>query len=195
MPKHGVWGWHEFVAHIVINRLRVDFPLDFRRLQDRLDFRGKDKFGMVPVIVQRFNAQAITGQKQLTLVLIPDDKSEHAIKLLYARWPILLIGMYDHLSVGAAAKDMAFGFQYLAQFEEVVDFPVVSDPHRTIFIRHRLTAMFAQIDNTETSMTERHPRIGIQPVLVGTAMGKGLCHLAHQGLILPRKPCNTAHRH
>src|SRR5258707_10213052 len=58
--------------------------------------------------------------------------------------------MNDSFGVGVRAKTMPLSLKFTSQIGEVVDFAVVGDPHRPIFVAHRHVAIGREVEDRKT---------------------------------------------
>src|SRR5579863_4802732 len=93
-------------------------------------------------------------QRRRRRAKITDREREHSIQTLYAVRTFLLIEMNNHLGVGVGGKAMALAFEFSAKLSEVVDFSVVGDPHRAVFVAHRHVADRGEIENGKTATAQ-----------------------------------------
>ena len=70
---------------------------------------------------------------------------------------------------------MPGGGQLLAQLQVVVDLAVVHDEHGVVFIAQRLGPA-GDVDDAEAHVGQPHPRPGVPPAPVGTAVAEGRRH-------------------
>src|SRR5690606_8616791 len=67
----------------------------------------------------------------------------------------LTIGGKNHLGISVRAKGVSETFQFLAKFQVVIYFAVVTKPVSTLK-RHRLLAGIAEVQNGQTAVTKCH---------------------------------------
>src|ERR1035441_151395 len=70
-------------------------------LEERFDLAGEGEEASIPVVVEGLLAETIAGTKELTGILIPDGKGEHATEAEDAIGAVLLEGVDDGFGVGA----------------------------------------------------------------------------------------------
>ena len=89
--------------------------------------------------------------------------------------------MEQDLGVRLAVKVVTLGPETFAQLEIVVDLAVVRDDEVSLGQRHRLLPSRREIENGETSMSERTPPVGRGPVSlpIGTAVRQHVRHGAN----------------
>src|SRR5262249_48559458 len=129
--------------------------------------------------VQRLLAEPVAGEQEAAAASIPEADGEHAVEALEAARAVLLVGVHDHLDVGAAREPMAAGFQLSAQPRGIVYFPVRHQAHGTVLADERLLAP-RQVDDLEPPGGQRDAAAGPGDVLVRTAVGELKAHHLHQ---------------
>src|ERR1035441_2158409 len=97
----------------------------------------------------------VPGQEQLTLFLIPDCKGKHSVETLDAIHPPLFIRMDDDLRVRLCPEHMTGFFQFLPQFDKIVDLTVEHDLDAAIFIPDRLCTA-PEINDGKSPMPQSH---------------------------------------
>ncbi len=144
----------------MVQRLLVDLAHDVRLLQDGLDLAGEDELPTGEGVVQRLHADAVAGQKQLALALVPDGQGKHAAQPGKHRRAFLAVQVDNHLCIGVAAKSDAFRLQHRAMVGIVVHLAVVGDPQRAVGRRHGLVAGGRQVDDGQTAVGQPGATIG-----------------------------------
>jgi hypothetical protein len=87
---------------------------------------------------QRFDAETITGTEGSAPLAIPNDKSKHPVQPLdYAGAPVL-ITLEDDLCIRTGSKCRSLTHEQLAQFKEIVNFPIEDNNIAPIAAVHRL---------------------------------------------------------
>ena len=79
--------------------------------ENRRNVTGEDQVAVDLGIIERLDAQPISGDKAFPGNRVPDDKGKHAIQLLQAIGTIFLVGVQDHLCIGGGFEPVAFGNQ------------------------------------------------------------------------------------
>src|SRR5262249_38925257 len=131
----------------------VELALHFRELQDGFHLGGEDQPSLDLAVVERLDAQAIAGQKQLPVPFVPDRQPEHAAEVVDAALTIFFIQMDDGLGIARGVKDMAAALQLAAELLEVVDFAVEDYPDRSVLVVNRLAAGLG-VDDAEAAHAE-----------------------------------------
>jgi hypothetical protein len=67
-------------------------------------------------------------------------------------------------------------YQFPAQLLEIVDLTIESEPYGSVFIAHRLAAVFAQVDDTEATMSQADRTSSYECPSVRTAMNEAVVH-------------------
>ena len=80
-------------------------------LEDRLDLGTEDQAARQLCVVQRLDADPITGQEQLLPPSVPDRQGKHAVEALDASRPVLLVQMDDRLGIRARVKNVSAGLE------------------------------------------------------------------------------------
>src|ERR1022692_4122658 len=75
--------------------------------EEGFDFAGEGEGASVPVVVEGLLTEAIAGTEELTGILIPDGKGEHATEAEDAFGAVLLVGVEDGFGVGASSVAVA----------------------------------------------------------------------------------------
>ena len=74
--------------------------------------------------MQRLFPHAISRDKQSALPPFPNGEREHASKMLYAIGSVLFVQMHNDFGVGMGGETVAFGFQRIPQFGEIINFAI-----------------------------------------------------------------------
>ncbi len=94
----------------------------------------------------------------------------------------LIVSVDDRFRVAVGVERVAEFFEFLAEFEIVVDLAVEDDPRAAILIVDGLLAAL-QIDDGEASHRESDGTVDVKTVLVGTTMPDRLAHPRQQLLV------------
>ena len=91
---------------------------------------------------------------------------------------------------------MALGRKLVAQLDVIEDFAVERDPDRAVLIGHRLPAA-RDVDDAQTGVSERRPRLAVDPIRIGPAMPQYRDHVGHamrvDFSVCPRNSRNATH--
>src|SRR6185437_3250774 len=106
--------------------------------------------------------------------------------------------MNDGFGVAVGIERVAQLFEFLAQFEIVVDLAVEDDPRAAICVVNWLLAAF-EVDDRETTHRETGGTVDVEAVFVRSAVTNGVVHARQQLLVnrLPvvsNDPDNSTHR-
>src|ERR1700739_1568957 len=100
--------------------------------------------------MQRLLAEAISSQEQRAVPGIIYGKGEHAAQSLYAIATEFFVEVDNGFGIRVGAKDVAAGAKFVAQLNEVINFPVVDDPDSFIFIGDGLVPG-REVDNAKSA--------------------------------------------
>ena len=142
------------------------FPIQLRFhrgiSQDGFDFRGKKQTAIMELIKKRLYPHPVPGQKQPSVLFLPDRKGEDSVESVYAIRPEFRIGMEHHLCVGVSGKLVPGSYQFLPQFLGVIQLSIV---YQGIILpapvqRHWLFASLG-IDDCQSGMQQRCIRCAV----------------------------------
>src|SRR5437762_6486645 len=82
--------------------------------------------------------------------------------------------MNEDFGIGPGLKYMAAHLKILLQLQEIINFAIVYDPNRSIFVAHRLVARRGKINNTQSPVAKHHCsfRVPPHPAVVRPTMSK-----------------------
>ena len=106
--------------------------------QDAFDLRGEQEFAVGQGVIERFDAQAVPGQEELSLGPVPDGEGKHPLEPLDAALSFFLIEMEDRLGITTGAIAVSSGLQFPSDLGMVVDLAVEDNPDGPILVCHRL---------------------------------------------------------
>ncbi len=138
-------------------------------------------------VVERLDAQRIAREKHrgcgaaATLRHFDDREREHAAQSGDGLFAPLLVGVDDYFGVGAREESVALGFEFLAQFAEIVNFAVEDDRERAGFVPDGLRAA-GKIDDAEAPRADDDGRGDEKSFFIGAAMDDRREHAAYDGL-------------
>ena len=116
-------------------------------------------------------ADAIAREDQSTPRRIPNGDGEHAAHALEAGDAFGGIQVANHFGI-ARRRGVATGFlQFVAQLDVVVDLAVLRHGDRPAVYRNRLVAT-GDVDDAQARGTERCGAVGVQAVIIRTAMAQ-----------------------
>ncbi len=113
--------------------------------------------------------------------------------MLHEIEPVLLVRVHDRFRIGAPAKDVTFALQARPQFRVVVDLAVEGDPDRTVLVRQRLPAGFAQVEDAQTPVPQGDSRGHVRSLRVRAAVHEGRLHDLDQLLVGPIETGDSTH--
>src|SRR5262245_27197487 len=87
-------------------------------------------------IIQRLFAEAVSYRCDRVGLLVIDGEGKHPHKPVEARLTPLFEGMQHDLSVGLGVECVPASDQFLPQFSEIVDLPIVDDPPTLPVVTH-----------------------------------------------------------
>src|SRR5262245_64004190 len=91
----GFWGRNVSQRDVIANRLFIDFQVECRVPENRFQFRSKDEFFAIHVIIKRLLTNAVASQDHRASALVPQCECKHATKLLDERFWIRFVKMHD----------------------------------------------------------------------------------------------------
>ena len=145
--------------------------------RQRSQLRREGELGAVGTVVERLDAEAVTGEDESPAARVPDCDREHSTQPACEVRVPLLVRVHEHLGVAVGPETMARAFELAAQVLVVVDLTVLHDVARTVLVRDRLVAGL-EIDDRETPGGEADTGVDVLTDAVGTAVGEGGAHRA-----------------
>jgi hypothetical protein len=161
-------------------------------LEHRLDLRPEQEDRSEVGVVERLDAEAVTGEEQLGARAVPDREREHSVEALDARGPPLGVRVEHDLGVGVRAERATGRRQLLAQLDEVVDLAVVGDPVAAVARPHRHRARGRRVDDRQPAVDQPDRAVRVLAPSVRSAMGD---HVAHPPQDLGRRRTARALEH
>ena len=200
--EHGQRIGHPQKCQVLIERLPVHGRFDSRHLQQGLHFGRKGQLSAALAVVERLDSKMIARQKQFRRrrAQIADGKCEHAIQPIQALHTVLFVKMNHCFRVGMRAKTVPLALEVAAQIGEVVNFAVVGNPDRAVFVAHRHVAVGRKIENGQPPAAQPNvPAIREtalpEPGIVGAAVRLHLRHAGEGLRVAPvRDSADAAHR-
>ena len=116
-------------------------------------------------IEQRLDAKAVASREQSTVICIPEDEGEFTTQLMETLRSEVLVEVKRDLAIRAGAQAMSRPFQAPLRGLIAVELAVDDDLTAAIFTRDGLRAG-GEIDDAEPRMSETHPSVGRDPVLL-----------------------------
>ena len=114
--------------------------------EEALDLRAEKKFLAIFVVVEGLDAENIPGAEKFFLRLVPNDKGEHAPKLLQNFFSVFLIAVKNHFRISFCCKAVPLVNQILPKSLIVIDLSVKQQGLGAVFIENGLSAA-REIDN------------------------------------------------
>ena len=127
-------------GEVILQRGEIQLARHGRILQQRFDFGRKQNAVAPKIIKKRLHADAVAAKQQRPALAIPQREREHAVQARHKLLAHFFVEMDEHLRVGLRFEFMPFGFQFAAQFFEIVNFSIIDDRNGVIFIGNRLMA-------------------------------------------------------
>ncbi len=171
---------HVAEGQVMVDCRRIGFGPDARMCEQSLDLRCEHKPAFVESIVKRFFAKTIARDEQKPFAFIPDGEREHPPQKLQALDPHLLVQMNNYLSVGARFESVPPTQQPFAMFFKIVNLSIEDDSHAPVFVSHRLSAFWPEINNREPPMPQTYAGPDVRSLVVGTAMSQSVAHVRDQ---------------
>ncbi len=147
----------------VVERCAVPLEGHPQRRQS-LDLRGEVEGAVVESVVERLDAKAITGGKELSRPFVPNGKRELTAQRMHRLGTEILVEVQRDLAVGPRAEDVTALLQPGSDLLEVVELAVGDETQRVILGGNRLIAG-REIDDAQPRMAQadaavpRHPHV------------------------------------
>jgi len=118
---------------------------------------GSERYSIVQLPdVEGLDANWVTRIERFAGPSVVQHKCVHAAQARQHSQPFAAIERQKDFGIGPGSKRVSLQAQLVAQFPKVEDLAVVSDPHGTRLVGHRLRACCAQIENRQASVAEAH---------------------------------------
>src|SRR5262245_55746877 len=155
---------HIEIAQVVIERVCVDRTVELRQRHQRLQLRRERKDTTAMEIVEWLDAEAVADERKTMFLSIPNADGEHADESAYGpRHAPTLKGPKYYLGVRASSKTMTLSSHRLSDLAIVVDLAVEHQRVSAGLRLHRLVPCRRQVDNRESSESQRHPILWLHP--------------------------------
>ena len=147
---------------------------------------------------ERLDPEAVARAEEPPAATVPERKRPHAVEVLDAGRPPLLVRAQHDLGVRLGAEAMAELLELRAKLEVVEDLAVVQELQRAVVARERLAAAVGEVDNRESRMPERDSRrleeaLAVRPAV--TELGEHRAdNLRLRWPIERRHPADAAHQ-
>ena len=90
--------------------------------------------------------------------------------------PDLLVQMDDDFGIGMRRELVSAPISSVAQLGVVVDLAIEDQPHRAVFVRHRLMSGFRQVDDRQPAQAETNGAVDVAAGAVGAPMKHRIAH-------------------
>ena len=124
---------------------------------------------------------------------VPEGKGKHAPEVLEAFLPPFFVGVEDDLRIRLTGETVALVQQGFPQFQKIIDLPVKNQLKGSIFVGHGLPALFGEVDNGETAMSQGDPFGSENSALIRSPVFNDLVAFFGDRGIRPGKTTNSAH--
>ena len=161
---------------VLIERREIHLRLRRLEREQSLDLRCARESMTAAAVVQRLLAEMIARREQPAALRVPQHKCKHPAQVPQQIVAVPLVKGENHFAVAAGAECVAdLAFQSLAMLLVIVDFAVADQPDGAVGVGERLVTA-GEIDDGETSMTERGEGVVMNALSVGTAMAQSTQH-------------------
>ncbi len=116
------------------------------------------------------------------VALVPDREGKHAAQVFRTVSAVLIVSVNDRFGVAVGVEGVTEFFEFLAQFEIVVDLAVENDPGGAILVVDGLLPAF-QVDDGEAAHGEADRAVDVKTVVVRPAMADRLVHAGQQRFV------------
>jgi hypothetical protein len=147
--------------------------------EDRLDLGAEAEARVGPRVVERLDAEPVTGEQQAAPAPVPQREGEHPAEPLHAALAHLLVQVKDGLGVAPRLVTVAARLQLRTQRGVVVDLAVERDPDLAVGGAHRLVSA-RDVDDGEPSMREAHRAVRPEAGVVRAAVAQHVAHAAER---------------
>ena len=169
--EHRAGGNDVLVRKELVERLEIDGAVNVIANQQRLDLGRQEERVIGQRVVERLLAGTIPRRQQGLRAAIPERERKHATNLLEEALTPLLVGMYQYLDIGLAAKAVALCHQPLPHRLEIVDLAVRHEMDRTILALERLLTA-AHVDDRQATHRETDTGEPHLAFVIGATMAK-----------------------
>ena len=193
-------GVHGLVAQVVHQGIGVHAAGHQAGSQQGPHFRSEGEVLVATVVVQGFDAQAITGDEELLRVLVQHREGEHAFQARQAGRAPMQVGRQEHLGIRVGAEGIRNrgALQLGTQRTVVVDLAVEGDHVAAIGRAEGLVSAGTEVDDAEAAMAQHGIATNVHTSGIRTAMGHGIGHALHPlggsaQALQPVDACYAAH--
>ena len=132
-------------------------------------------------IVERPDAETVTGQEQFAFREIPDSKGPLSVEPIHAALALFLVEMEEHFRVGTRCESMSLLNQVFPELDVIENLSIECDPQSALRDGHRLMPA-GQIDNAQPGMGETDRTMAVDADIIRTSVADGPDHLVQQFL-------------
>ena len=189
---------HPVIEHRRHHGARLDPQLRSHRGDEGLQLRGEDQARASRQVVERLDAERVTGQDEIARRLVGQREREHAAEPAQRRRTPGAPGLEHDLGVGFGDEAHAASLQLGPQLLVVVELAVVDEGQAVL--GHRLVGGGGQIDDRKPPMAEVHgdPVVLVAPgsrrirAAMRDPVGHDVDQLLAVGLLVtPRDPAHV----
>jgi hypothetical protein len=166
---------HVLEGQIGGERVEIEVARHRRMRQQRAKLRAEDQRGGRGRVVDRLFAHAVTRQKELAALRVPDREREHPVQPLHALLAPLLPGVHEDFRVAMRAETMATTLQLRTQIGVVVDLSVERRPDGARLVGDGLITR-VEVDDAEAPDAEREAAVEMETLGVRPAMSQLIRH-------------------
>jgi len=120
--------------------LAIQIPEFGRGCQNGLDFRAEEQAPLDQSVVKGFLSETIAGDQQRPATFIIKGKCKHPTQLLNAIRTEVFVKMDDDFGVRIRVEAMAAGFQFRAEFREIINLTIEDHPNGLVLVVDGLAA-------------------------------------------------------
>src|SRR6185295_3537168 len=146
--------------------------------QQALQFRSEIEVATILPIIQRFDAESISGEQKFLLAYIPNSDCKHATQMSDIVFPEIFIQMDDTLGIRMRYKSMATLYQFFTELFVVIDLPIENNGYCPIFVVDRLTSAI-HVDNSQAAHAQTGLIIEEKSIVVRASPGNERAHLPY----------------
>ena len=106
--------------------------------QNGFDLGAIDEVAVCQCIIERLDAEKVTGTEKCFVFLVPDDEGKHPAQFLQDLFAPFFIAVDQNFRICTAAHYVAFCNQFFTNFLMVVDFAIERNDHIFCFVIDRL---------------------------------------------------------
>ena len=84
-------------------------------------------------VIERLFSNAIAGDVEFALLVVPNRESKHPAQVVRARWTKLFVSMNDGFRVGVGLERVATFLELASKFVEAIYLSIEDDSDRAVF--------------------------------------------------------------